>query len=173
MSLQLRPAAEDDLPAITAIYAAHVLTGTSSFELDPPSEAQMRQRFDAVRVAGLPYLAALLDGELAGYAYASPFRPRPGYRYTVEDSIYVDPGATGRGIGRRLLQRLVDDCAALGLRQMLAVIGDTGNVASIELHRSCGFERAGVLRAVGFKFERWIDVVLMQRALAPARGQEP
>ncbi|HEX7156948.1 MAG TPA: GNAT family N-acetyltransferase [Burkholderiaceae bacterium] len=173
MSPLLRPAAEDDLAAITAIYALQVRTGTASFELEPPSEAQMRQRFDAVRGAGLPYLAALLDGRLVGYAYASSFRPRPGYRFTVEDSVYVDPGATGRGVGRQLLQRLIDECSALGLRQMLAVIGDSGNLASIALHRSCGFEQAGVLHAIGFKFGRWLDVVLMQRALAPAPERAP
>ena len=171
--MHLRAATADDLPAIQAIYAHHVLHGLASFEVEPPSLAEMRARFEAITAGGHPYLVAV-DGEaVLGYAYASAYRTRPGYRYTVEDSVYVSPGLVGRGIGRQLLARLVDECARRGYRQMLAVIGDSANAASIELHRACGFAHSGTLRSVGFKFGRWVDSVLMQRGLGEADGSLP
>ncbi len=163
--MQLRAATDADIAAIQAIYAHHVLHGLASFEVEPPSVEEMRRRFAAVTGAGYPYLvAATVDGVL-GYAYASAYRARPGYRYTVEDSVYVAAEAVGRGIGRRLLTALIDGCERLGYRQMLAVIGDSANTASISLHERCGFSHCGTLRSVGFKFGRWVDSVIMQRAL--------
>ena len=163
--MHLRAATADDLPAIQAIYAHHVLHGLASFEVEPPSLAEMRARFEAIAAGGHPYFVAV-DGEaVLGYAYASVYRSRPGYRYTVEDSVYVSPALAGRGIGRRLLTRLIEECECRGYRQMLAVIGDSANAASIELHRACGFTHSGTLRSVGLKFGRWIDSVLMQRGL--------
>ncbi len=163
--MTLRPATTGDLAAIQAIYAHHVLTGLGTFEETPPTVEDMVGRFAAVRDRGLPWLVAEEDGGVLGYAYAGAFRPRAAYRYTVEDSIYVAPDAAGRGLGRSLLQALIAECEALGLRQMAAVIGDSGNAASIGLHRSCGFELLAVLPGLGFKFDRWVDVVWMQRAL--------
>jgi phosphinothricin acetyltransferase len=163
--MQLRAATPADIGAIQAVYAHHVLHGLASFEIDPPSATEMRERFEAITAGGYPYLVAV-DGEaLLGYAYASAYRSRPGYRYTVEDSVYVSPALAGRGIGRRLLSRLIDECECRGYRQMLAVIGDSANDPSIGLHRACGFNHSGTLRSVGLKFGRWIDSVLMQRPL--------
>ncbi len=164
-TFELRSAQPADLPAIAAIYGHHVLHGLASFELDPPSIEEMRARFDAIVRAGYPYLVAHAGARVLGYAYANHYRTRPAYRYSVEDSIYVAPDATGRGIGRQLLVRLIAECEARGYRQMLAVIGDSANAASIELHRACGFEQVGLLPSIGFKFGRWVDSVLMQRAL--------
>ena len=169
----LRPATSADLPAIAAIYAHHVRHGLASFEVDPPSLAEMTRRFDAIAAGGFPYLAAHDGARLLGYAYASAYRARPAYRHTVEDSIYVAPDAAGRGIGRALLTRLVDDCTQRGFRQMLAVIGDSGNAASIGLHRACGFRECGVLQSVGFKFGRWVDSVVMQRPLGDGDATLP
>lgn len=172
-ALSLRPAIAADIAAVTAIYAHHVQYGLASFETEPPNAQEMRRRFDAITGQGYPYLAAV-DGErLLGYAYASAFRTRPAYRYTVEDSIYIEPEALGRGIGKQLLLRLIAECEARGYRQMLAVIGDSGNAASIRLHRACGFERMAVFVGTGFKFERWIDTVVMQRALGPGGSTPP
>jgi len=163
--LDVRPAEERDVGPITAIYAHHVLTGLASFEVVPPDAAEMARRRANVLASELPYFVAEDAGGILGYAYATPYRTRVGYRYTVEDSVYVDRGAVGRGVGRRLLQRLIEACTARGCRQMIAVIGDTGNAASIGLHEACGFARVGMLPSTGFKFGRWVDSVLMQRAL--------
>lgn len=166
--IRLRPATPDDLPAIQRIYAHWVETGVSSFEIDPPSVEEMRTRFDAVHAKQLPYLVAVTqnDEEIAGYAYATPYRPRLAYRFTVEDSIYLAPEYAGQGIGRALLDALIAETSQQGYRQMIAVIGGgSENAASISLHAKCGFEHAGTLRSVGYKFDRWLDTVLMQRAL--------
>lgn len=163
--IRIRPALPTDIPAITAIYAYHVLKGTATFETTPPDTAEMAQRREAILAAGLPYLVAEMDGAVAGYAYASPYRPRPAYRFTVEDSIYVDRLHVGKGIGRELLTGLIRECEQGPWRQMIAVIGDSANAASIHLHRQLGFVHTGVLKSVGWKFDRWIDTVLMQRPL--------
>jgi len=172
-SLLVRDAAERDVPGIAAIYAHHVRTGLATFEVVPPDDAEMARRRAKVLASELPYFVAEDGGRIVGYAYAAPYRTRAGYRYTVEDSIYVDPAAVGRGVGRRLLERLIEACAACGCRQMVAVIGDTGNLASIGLHESCGFARVGTLPSVGFKFGRWVDSVLMQRGLAAGDRSRP
>jgi L-amino acid N-acyltransferase YncA len=169
----LRPAIAADLPAITAIYAHHVHTGLASFETEAPTLAEMTQRFAAITGGGYPYFVAEFDRAVLGYAYANAYRTRPAYRFTVEDSIYIAPQAIGRGVGRTLLARLVAECEASGYRQMLAVIGDSANTASIALHRACGFTRKCTLDAVGFKFGRWVDSVIMQRALGPGPATLP
>jgi phosphinothricin acetyltransferase len=176
-SIALRSAELRDVPRIAAIYAHHVLTGLASFEIEPPDEAEIARRLADVRARGGPYLVAEADGRVVGYAYAAPYRARPAYRYTLEDSVYVDRDCAGRGVGRRLLERLVEACAACGCRQLVAVIGDSANRPSIALHEACGFARVGLLPAVGYKFGRWVDSVLMQRAvgagdatLPPGRG---
>jgi len=172
--MELRAATLADIPAIHAIYAHHVLHGLASFEIEPPSVTEMQRRFEAVTAGGYPYLAATDDGgTVVGYAYASAYRTRPGYRYTVEDSVYVAPPAVGRGIGGQLLSLLIDQCERRGYRQMLAVIGDSANAASIELHRACGFAHSGTLRSVGLKFGRWIDSVIMQRGLGESDHSVP
>ena len=163
--IALRAAAESDVAAITAIYAHHVRTGTASFELEAPDAAEMMRRWRDVVSRGLPYVVAVADAEVIGYAYAAPYRPRPAYRFTVEDSVYVRTDAHGRGVGRALLAELIDESARIGARQMVAVIGDVANEASIRLHAALGFRQVGVLSSVGNKFARWLDVVLMQRAL--------
>jgi len=160
-----RPSTEQDIPAITAIYAHYVRTHLATCEIDPPDEHEMaRRRLDVVG-RGLPHLVAEVDGEVAGYAYASPYRPRPAYRFTVEDSIYIHPAHAGKGLGRLLLSSLLTACEQAGCRQMIAVIGDSDNAASIGLHSALGFRQVGVLRSVGMKFGRWVDSVLMQRAI--------
>jgi phosphinothricin acetyltransferase len=173
MSLAIRPARDEDLPAITAIYAHHVRTGTASFETEPPDEDEMRGRLEAVRGMGLPYLVAEREGRVAGYAYASLYRVRPAYRFTLEDSVYVDPGCVRAGVGRELLAHLIVACEAAGARQLVAVIGGSDNEGSIRLHAGQGFETAGILRAAGWKHGRWIDSVLMQRALGPGSTSPP
>ncbi|MGH6954393.1 MAG: GNAT family N-acetyltransferase [Alphaproteobacteria bacterium] len=172
-SLVIRDATERDMEAVQVIYAHHVLHGYGSFEESPPSAAEMAGRFAEVRARGLPYLIAELDGGVAGYSYAQPYRGRSAYRYSVEDSVYVTPRAVGRGVGRALLGLLIERCAALGLRQMVGVIGDSRNLPSIRLHEQLGFVRAGVLADIGFKRGRWIDSVLMQRALGPGSIRAP
>lgn len=168
MALTLRDATADDLAAIAALYGREVRTGTATFELDPPSTDDMAGRMAAVRRHGLPWLVAEADGVFAGYAYASPFRPRPAYRYGVEGSIYVEADARGRGVGRALLEALIDQVRAMGLRHVIGAISDSEtSQASIALHRSLGFEPVGVYRQVGWKFDRWLDVTLMQLDLAP------
>ena len=165
MGLLIRECVENDLPAITAIYAHHVLHGLASFEVDPPDLAEIRRRREEVAARGLPYLVAEADGVLAGYCYANLYRTRAAYRHTVEDSVYVRRDQIGRGVGRALLPALIEACARAGSRQMVAVIGDSANAASITLHERFGFTRVGTLAAVGFKFGRWVDSVLMQRPL--------
>ncbi|HSD43726.1 MAG TPA: GNAT family N-acetyltransferase [Burkholderiales bacterium] len=164
-SIVLRAAEPRDAPRIAAIYAHHVLTGLASFETEPPDDAEIRRRLAGVRARGLPYLVAEAGGGVVGYAYAAPYRARPAYRYTLEDSVYVDRDSAGRGVGRRLLERLVAECAACGCRQLVAVIGDSANRPSIALHAACGFARVGLPPAVGYKLGRWVDSVLMQRAV--------
>ena len=171
--LRLRPSTPADLPAITAIYAEAVLHGTGTFELEPPDLAEMTRRRDDVLGKGLPWLVAERGGQVLGYAYANHFRPRRAYRFCVEDSIYLHPEARGQGVGKLLLAELVGRCEALGARQMLAVIGDSANTGSIGVHAALGFEHTGVLKASGWKFDRWLDVVLMQRALGFGDSQAP
>jgi L-amino acid N-acyltransferase YncA len=174
-AFSIHPAAAADFNAIQRIYAHHVMHGLASFEETPPDAAELTQRWRAIADAGLPYLCATEDvgGALVGYAYAGPYRPRSAYRFTVEDSVYVAPGQAGRGIGRALLSQLIEICTNLGKRQMIAVIGDSGNAASIALHRACGFELTGIFQAIGFKHGRWVDSVLMQRALGPGNTSQP
>jgi L-amino acid N-acyltransferase YncA len=172
-SLRIRDATEHDLGAVQAIYAHHVLCGLASFEEVPPLIEELRTRWLTVRAAGLPYLAADVDGRIIGYAYASAYRARPGYRYTVEDSVYVDREFAGQGAGSALLRALIERCESGRWRQMLAIIGDSGNVASIALHRRQGFELVGTLKSVGFKLGRWVDTVLMQRRLGVGATRLP
>ena len=163
--ISIRPAASGDLAAITAIYEEAVRYGTASFEIEPPDEREMTRRFEALRAGAYPYLVAEQDGAILGYAYAGPYRARPAYHWSVEDSIYIAPPAQRRGIGRLLLDRLIGEAEAGGFRQMIAVIGDSANAGSIELHRIAGFRMVGTFDNVGFKFGRWLDSVLMQRPL--------
>jgi phosphinothricin acetyltransferase len=161
----VRAATEDDFVAITAIYRHYVLHGTATFEIDPPDRKAMVERHGAVMALGLPFLVAELEGRVVGYAYASAYRPRPAYRFTIEDSVYVDAGHAGRGCGRALLSALIESCENGPWQQMIAVIGDSANAGSVRLHEHFGFQHVGTLRAVGFKFEKWLDTVLMQRML--------
>jgi len=163
----IRAATPADIPGITRIYAHAVMHGTATFELEPPDEAEMARRMTALLEGGFPYLAAEIGGALAGYAYANHYRTRPAYRFTVEDSIYIDPTAQRRGVGRALLTQLIQDCERRGFRQMVAVIGDSAQHASIEIHRALGFRPAGNFQNIGYKFGRWLDTVLMQRELGP------
>ena len=169
----IRPSTPDDLPAITAIYAEAVLNGTGPFELEPPDLAEMGARRQGVLANGLPWLVGERDGQVLGYAYANTFRPRKAYRFCLEDSIYLHPDARGQGLGRRLLADLVGRCEAAGARQMLAVIGDAQNAGSIGVHAALGFEHTGVLKAAGWKFGRWLDVVLMQKGLGLGDRADP
>ncbi len=169
----VRPSAAGDLPAITGIYAHHVRHGLASFEETPPDVAEMTRRRAAVLAAGYPYLVAELDGRVAGYAHAAPYRARPAYRHSVENTVYVAPDGIGRGVGRALLAALIEACSAQGYCQMVAVVGDTGNDASIGLHEALGFERVGRLRSIGFKFGRWVDSVILQRALGDGDETPP
>ena len=164
-ALLIRPSTQADLPAITAIYADAVLHGTGTFELEPPDAPEMARRRQDVLDKGLPWLVAEADGRVLGYAYANHFRPRRAYRFCLEDSIYLHADARGRGIGTLLLTELLARCEAAGARQMLAVIGDSANAGSIGVHRALGFEQIGLLSAAGWKFERWLDVVMMQKSL--------
>lgn len=165
-SIGIRAARSDDADAIAAIYAGYVLRSTASFEIDPPDAEEMRLRHATVTSRGWPWLVAERDGEVIGYAYCAHFRTREAYRFTCENSIYVHEDHAGQGAGRALLEALIEAARALGFREMIAVIGDSGNGASIGLHASFGFEHAGVMRRVGYKFDRWIDVVYMQKRLA-------
>jgi phosphinothricin acetyltransferase len=164
-ALLIRPSTADDVPAIATIYGHAVEHGTGTFELDPPDTAEMARRRDDVLAKGLPWLVGERAGRVVGFAYANPFRPRAAYRFCLEDSIYLDPHAHRQNIGRLLLAELMAQCEARGARQMLAVIGDAANLGSVGVHRACGFEPCGVFKAAGWKFGRWLDVVLMQRAL--------
>jgi len=169
----VRPALPDDLAAIQAIYSHHVLTGLASFEEAPPPAAELGRRYDEVIAKKLPYLVADFGGTVAGFGYCAPYRARSAYRYALEDSVYVRPDAQGRGVGSALLAELIRRCEALGYRQLIAVIGDSGHAASIGLHVSQGFLRVGTLRSVGFKFGRWVDSVLMQRPLGSGDATKP
>jgi L-amino acid N-acyltransferase YncA len=172
-AIPIRPAQPRDLAAITRIYDHAVRHGTASFEIEPPNEREMAHRYEALQADGYPYLAAEVEGDIIGYAYAGPYRARPAYRWSVEDSVYVAPTAQRRGIGRALLERLITEAEIGGFRQMIAVIGDSANVGSIELHRAAGFRMVGTFDNVGFKFGRWLDSVLMQRPLGTGATELP
>jgi phosphinothricin acetyltransferase len=163
--IQIRTAKDSDVAAITDIYAHHVLHGTGSFEIDPPDKAEIARRMADVVNRGLPYIVAESGNTVIGYAYASLYRPRFAYRFTLEDSVYVHPAHIGRGIGEALLTELIAACKAWGCRQLIAVIGDSANTASVRVHEKLGFQHSGVLRNVGFKFDRWLDTVLMQLSM--------
>ncbi|MCK9913615.1 N-acetyltransferase family protein [Microbacteriaceae bacterium K1510] len=169
----IRPATLADIPVITRIYAHAVQHSTATFELEPPTEAEMTKRLQALLDGKFPYFVAEIDGQVAGYAYAALFRPRPAYRFTVEDSIYIAPEMHRRGIGKALLVKLIDVCTAMGFRQMIAVIGDSDQAGSIGVHQACGFEPAGNLRNVGWKFGKWLDTPMMQLALGPGATTGP
>jgi L-amino acid N-acyltransferase YncA len=173
MKLSIRPAKTSDIPAITRIYAHAVEHGTASFELEPPTEADMAKRMQALLDGNFPYFVAEIDGKIAGYAYASLYRTRPAYRFTVEDSVYVAPDIHRRGVGKVLLEKLIEACTALGFRQMIAVIGDSDQAASIGVHKACGFEPAGNLKDIGWKLGKWLDTPLMQLALGPGATTKP
>jgi phosphinothricin acetyltransferase len=172
-SLEIRPAAVTDLPAVTEIYDHAVRHGTAPFELIPPDLAEMTRRFAVLMDGGFPYLVAALEGRVVGYAYAGAYRPRPAYRFTVENSVYLEPSIHRRGIGLQLMERLIAACEARGYRQMIAVIGDSANVGSIGVHTRCGFQMIGTHPNVGFKFGRWLDTVMMQRALGEGAATLP
>jgi L-amino acid N-acyltransferase YncA len=161
----IRPATEADLPFVTEIYAHAVLHGTATFELDPPDLTEMTRRFRALMDGRFPYFAAEVDGRVIGYAYAGPYRPRPAYRFTVENSVYLQPAIHRRGIGLQLMQRLIAECVQRGYRQMIAVIGDSANAGSVGVHTKCGFQMIGTHPNVGLKFGRWLDTVMMQLPL--------
>lgn len=173
VQVTVRDSREEDIAAIAAIYAHAVLHGTASFELKPPDASEMAARRARVLGQGLPHLVGELDGRVAGYAYAGLYHSRPAYRWTVESSIYVDHTLHRRGVARTLLVRLLAECEQRGFRQMLAIIGDSANAASIGLHAALGFTQAGVFRNVGFKHGRWLDSVIMQRALGPGASRPP
>ena len=164
-TLDIRPTTAADLPAITEIYEHAVRYGTATFELIPPDLAEMTRRFGVLMEGGFPYFVAAIEGRVIGYAYAGAYRPRPAYRFTVENSVYLQPATHRRGVGLQLLQRLIAECEARGYRQMIAVIGDSANAGSIGVHTKCGFQMIGTHPDVGFKFGRWLDTVMMQRAL--------
>ena len=172
-NFDIRPATESDLPAVTAIYDHAVRTGTATFEIDPPDIAEMTQRFQRLYEDRFPYLVAARDRTVLGYAYAGPYRPRPAYRFTVENSVYFAPDAQRQGAGIVLLNELIAQCTQRGFRQMIAVIGDSANAGSIAVHKRAGFELIGVQRDVGFKFGRWLDTVMMQRALGNGGAMAP
>ena len=171
--ISIRAATAADIPAVTGIYAHAVRHGTASFELEPPDESDMAQRMRALTEGGYPYLVAESAGAVLGYAYAGPYRARPAYRYAVENSVYVAPEAHRRGVGRMLLDRLIRESEARGYRLMIAVIGDSAQTPSIELHRAAGFTLVGALEGVGYKFDRWLDTVLMQRPLGKGASAPP
>lgn len=173
MTVQLRPAVPADIPAITAIYAVEVRELVNTYEYEVPGEAEMAQRMVGITTRGYPYLVATIDGEVAGYAYANSYRARIAYQWTVENSVYVDGRFQGRGIGSALMQALIEECTARGFRQMVAVIGEPANTASIRLHERFGFELIGVFRGLGRKHGRWLDTVQMQRALGDGANTAP
>jgi len=172
-ALLIRPSLEADLPAITAIYAHHVMHGTGSFEIDAPDLAEMTRRRADVLAKGLPHLVASRGAEVLGFAYAGVFRPRPAFRFMAEDSVYIHADHAGLGIGRALLAELAAQAEAAGVRKLIAVIGDSANAGSIGVHRSVGFEQVGVLKSCGWKFERWLDVVLMEKTLGAGSSRPP
>lgn len=165
MSLRIRDAEAGDIAALHKIYAHHVLHGFGTFDEAPPPLRAFEEKWQGIMACGLPWLVAERDGDLLGFAYASPFRPRTGYRYSVEDTVYVRSDQLGKGIGSALLAPLIARCEAMGARQVIAVIGDSGNAGSIALHRKAGFTEAGTIKGVGYKLGRWVDIVMMQRAL--------
>jgi phosphinothricin acetyltransferase len=169
----VRPATADDAPALAALYGHHVLHGAGTFEEAPPSADEMAGRLNAVLGKGFPWIVVEDEGRIAAYAYAAPYRERSAYRFTAEDSVYVAPDALGRGYGRAALAAVIAACEAMGLRQLVAVIGDTRNEGSIALHRALGFAPCGALTSVGFKFGRWVDVVLMQLPLNGGDADRP
>jgi L-amino acid N-acyltransferase YncA len=171
--LIVRASTDADVARCAEIYGHHVLYGTASFEVDPPSVDEMRKRRASVLDLGLPYLVAEKEGRVLGYAYASNWRPRPAYKFSVEDSIYIDKDAVGQGVGKALLPVLIEQCTALGKRQMVAVIGDSAQTPSIRLHAASGFEMVGTIKNIGFKFGRWLDSVLMQRELGVGASTPP
>lgn len=173
MNLLIRPSRDDDVPTLAGFYIASVKTGTASWEYDPPDVAEFARRREAVLAGGYPYFTAEFGGKPVGYSYASAFRARIGYRYVVEDSIYVDPAMKGRGIGKQLLNTLIDECTRRGFRQMVAVIGDSANTGSIKLHEACGFAHVALFRGIGYKFDRWLDSVQMQRVLGEGDATRP
>ena len=170
----IRPSTDDDVAAITAIYAHHVLHGTGTFETDPPNEADMAQRRRDVLGRALPWLVAEdASGQVIGYAYCNWFKPRAAYRFSAEDSIYLHPNAQARGLGRALLAELERQAQAAGVRKLIAVIGDSANAGSVGLHRAMGFQDVGTIKSCGWKFDRWLDIVLMEKALGPGATQAP
>jgi L-amino acid N-acyltransferase YncA len=169
----IRPSRDEDVPAITALYAHHVLHGTGTFETEPPSVADMRTRRTDVLSKGLPYLVAEQDGKIAGFAYGNWFKPRPAYRYSVEDSIYLAPDLHGQGLGRALLAELLARCEAVGIRKVMAIVGDSANAGSIGVHRALGFTQVGTIDACGWKFGAWRDIVIMQKTLGLGDTQPP
>ena len=173
MNLLIRPSRDEDVPTLAAIYATSVATDTASWEYEAPGVDEFARRRCDLLASGFPYFTAELDGHVVGYSYASSYRARIGYRFVVEDSVYVLREMQGRGIGRRLLTTLIDECARQGFRQMIAVIGDSANRGSIKLHAACGFDRVAVFKGIGYKFERWLDSVQMQRALGEGSSTAP
>jgi phosphinothricin acetyltransferase len=171
--LSLRPSSEADVPAITAIYAHHVTHGTGTFETTAPTEADMAARRADVLSKGLPYLVAELDGRVLGFAYCQWFKPRPAYRFSAEDSIYLDPDAAGQRIGNKLLTELTKQAEAAGIRKLIAVIGDSANARSIGVHRAVGFRHVGTIESCGWKFDRWLDIVLMEKSLGQGNRTAP
>ncbi|HEY8049156.1 MAG TPA: GNAT family N-acetyltransferase [Ramlibacter sp.] len=169
----IRPSRDADIPAIAAIYSHHVLNGTGTFETTPPTEDEMKSRRADVLAKGLPYLVMEDAGRVIGYAYCVPFRPRPAYRFCVEDSIYMHPEAAGKGLGKQLLAETVRQAEALGMRKLIAVIGDSGNAGSIGVHRALGFTHAGTIQSCGWKFGRWLDIVIMERAVGAGNATAP
>jgi phosphinothricin acetyltransferase len=173
LNITVRAATEADASALAAIYSDAVLYGFGTFEEVPPAAADMDARRRAVQDQGLPYLVGELDGTVLGFAYAAPFRPRAAYRYTLEDSVYVAPEGKGKGVGRAVLTAVIAECERLGIRQLVAVIGDSQNAGSIGLHKALGFEQAGIHKSVGFKHGRWVDIVMVQKALNGGDGRLP
>ena len=169
----IRPSRDEDVEAITAIYAHHVLHGTGTFEITAPSAEDMAQRRADVLHKGLPYLVLEHEGQVLGFAYCNWFKPRPAYRYSAEDSIYLAPQTTGRGWGKALLAELAAHAQRAGVRKLIAVIGDSGNAGSIGVHRSNGFQHAGVIKSAGWKFDRWLDIVLMDKPLGAGNTTPP
>jgi phosphinothricin acetyltransferase len=169
----IRSSQESDLPAITAIYAHHVLHGTGTFETTPPTEAEMTSRRADVLAKGLPYLVIEDGGRVLGYAYCQWFKPRPAYRFSAEDSIYMHPDAAGKGLGKQLLAELAKEAEAVGVRKLIAVIGDSDNTGSIGVHKALGFTHAGTIKSCGWKFERWLDIVIMEKAIGAGDATPP
>jgi phosphinothricin acetyltransferase len=169
----IRPSTEQDLPEIAAIYSHHVLHGTGTFETEPPLETEMAARRADVLAKRLPWLVAEQEGKVLGYAYCQWFKPRPAYRYSAEDSIYLHPDAAGQGIGKQLLAALAHQAEAAGIRKLIAVIGDSANASSIGVHRALGFQQVGVIQSCGWKFGKWLDIVLMEKAIGAGDSTPP